>query len=123
MDKIVIEIIATESSDADLHIDEVKRKLSEGFTSGLGSNEFGSYNFEVTKLNNLKPANCDMTYEELAEYAFKYKCHGGIELCEHLSRKAGIELTLADAQMVDKILDELLEVEEPDNSGAPSNID
>ena len=44
---LTLKVEATGATDDDLLIalDEVKRLISEGFSSGFGSNESGSFNF------------------------------------------------------------------------------
>jgi len=47
---LTLKVEATGATDDDLLIalDEVKRLISEGFSSGFGSNESGSFSFEYS---------------------------------------------------------------------------
>lgn len=50
MKKLKIEIQGEEEDDLTLAIEQVSKKVVEGFTSGHDENDTGSYSFEVSEV-------------------------------------------------------------------------
>ena len=48
--KLTIEITGNHDDDLEDSLGEVQRLVIEGYTSGFGSNESGSYNFQIESI-------------------------------------------------------------------------
>ena len=50
MKQLEVTISCKTESDLTIALDEVKRKVEQGFLSGFDSNDSGSYTFEITEV-------------------------------------------------------------------------
>ena len=50
MKQLEIKISGKTESDMTIALDEVKRKVEQGFLSGFDSNDSGSYTFDITEV-------------------------------------------------------------------------